>query len=444
MYYPFSWFSSLVRIGGFFLVFALIGLIFGRVAEALAVAAVWLLLMNYWQLYKLNNWLWHSKKITPPKTSGMWERVFEGIYYLQRRNRGKRKELGTLVKRFREGSEALPDAAVVLDTNAVIIWCNRLARIELGLRWPQDAGRRIDNFIRHPKFVEFFHSGDYETPVEVPSPTSNSKIFEYRLMPYGKKHLLLVARDVTRLTQLEQMRKDFVANVSHELRTPLTVLNGYLEMMPDAQGVSPEYLTKALGEMHVQSLRMQGLVEQLLVLSRIEASAERVFEKVVDVPQMLSIIAGEAQSLNREKAHTIEFDIDPNLRVYGIETELRSAFSNLIFNAVHYTPPKGKILVEWKVSHEHASFSVTDNGEGISAKHLGRLTERFYRIDSARSRKTGGSGLGLSIVKHVLTHHNSSLHIESEVGKGSEFSFRFSRDLTVVSAQRGPQLVKQS
>ena len=430
MYYPFSWFSSLLRIGGFFLIFVIVGLIIDELALCVAIGAIWLLLLNYWQLYRLNNWLWHSKKITPPKTSGTWERVYEGVYYLQRRNRGKRKELGALVKRFREGSEALPDAAVVVDTNAVIIWCNRLARIELGLRWPQDAGRRIDNFIRHPKFVEFFHSGDYENPVEVPSPTSSNKIFEYRLMPYGKKHLLLVARDVTRLTQLEQMRKDFVANVSHELRTPLTVLNGYLEMMPDASQVSYEYLTKAMGEMHVQSVRMQSLVEQLLVLSRIEASAERTFEKVVDVPQMLSIIEVEAQSLNREKHHDIEFQVDSDLRVYGVETELRSAFSNLIFNAVHYTPPGGKIVVSWQLVKEHAHFAVEDNGEGISSKHLSRLTERFYRIDSARSRKTGGSGLGLSIVKHVLTHHNSNLHIDSEVGKGSVFSFEFSRDLT--------------
>ena len=307
MYYPFSWFSSLLRIGGFFLIFVIIGLIIGKPALCIAIGAIWLLLLNYWQLYRLNNWLWHSKKITPPKTSGVWERVYEGVYYLQRRNRGKRKELGALVKRFREGSEALPDAAVVVDTNAVIIWCNRLARIELGLRWPQDAGRRIDNFIRHPKFVEFFHSGDYENPVEVPSPTSSNKIFEYRLMPYGKKHLLLVARDVTRLTQLEQMRKDFVANVSHELRTPLTVLNGYLEMMPDAQQVSPEYLTKAMGEMHVQSVRMQSLVEQLLVLSRIEASSERIFERIVDVPQMLKIIEVEAQSLTGKSSIVLSF-----------------------------------------------------------------------------------------------------------------------------------------
>lgn len=434
MYYPFSWLKSASRIFVFYLVALLAGLYLDQLALTIALASSWLLLRHYWQLYRLNRWLWHSKKLTPPNTKGFWEHIYEGIYYLQRRNRRKRKELSELVKRFREGSEALPDAAVVVDANAAIVWCNRLARIELGLQWPQDAGRRIDNLIRHPKFVEFFHSGNYDYPIEVPSPSNIQKIFEYRIMPYGDKHLLLIARDVTRITQLEQMRKDFVANVSHELRTPLTVLNGYLEMLPNAEDLPPEFLTKALNEMSEQSVRMQSLVEQLLVLSRIEASAERVFEKVVEVSQVLSTIESEAATLNKDKHHTITFDVEPGLNVYGIETELRSAFSNLIFNAIHYTPAPGNIHIEWRRLANQARFSVKDNGEGIAEKHLNRLTERFYRVDKARSRKTGGSGLGLAIVKHVLSHHNSKLEIRSELGVGSEFSFSFSSELTLVSS----------
>lgn len=436
MYYPFSWVKSLLRIFVFFVVVFVLGLLSGQLAWCLAAGATWLLGVHFWQLYRLNHWLWHSKKMTPPKTQGFWEQVYEGIYYLQRRNRRKRKELSSLVKRFREGSEALPDAAVVVDANAAIVWCNRLARIELGLRWPQDTGRRIDNLIRHPQFIEFFHSGRYDYPIEVPSPTNVQKMFEYRIMPYGDKHLLLIARDVTRLTQLEQMRKDFVANVSHELRTPLTVLNGYLEMLPNAQHLPPEFLNKAFGEMAEQSVRMQNLVEQLLVLSRIEASSERVFEKVVDVPQVLGTIETEAATLNREKQHKIVFDVDKTLAIYGVETELRSAFSNLIFNAIHYTPAPGNIRVMWKMTDNGARFCVQDDGDGIAEKHLNRLTERFYRVDKARSRKTGGSGLGLAIVKHVLSHHNSKLEIQSEVGQGSEFSFGFSQELTVTTAKQ--------
>ncbi|GAB2692998.1 phosphate regulon sensor histidine kinase PhoR [Aliiglaciecola sp. 3_MG-2023] len=431
MYYPFSWLKNLLRIGGFYVIVILIGVYFDALAIAVAFGSTWLLGFYSWHMYRFNRWIWHSKKMTPPKVPGFWEHVYEGVYYIQRRNRRKRKELTRMVKRFREGSEALPDATVVVDSNACIVWCNRLARIELGLRWPQDSGRRVDNLIRHPKFIEYFHSGKYDYPVEVPSPSNVQKIFEYRIMPYGEKHLLLIARDVTRLTQLEQMRKDFVANVSHELRTPLTVLNGYLEMLPNTENVPPAFLNKAFNEMRSQSERMQNLVEELLVLSRIEASSERVFEKPVNVPQMLAAIQLEAEALNKDKGHEIHFNIAPSLKVYGIETELRSAFSNLIFNAIHYTPSPGKIEVNWLKLDGHAHFSVKDNGEGIPEKHLNRLTERFYRVDKARSRKTGGSGLGLSIVKHVLTHHNSKLEITSEVGVGSEFSFSFSGELSV-------------
>ncbi|ALS99483.1 phosphate regulon sensor histidine kinase PhoR [Lacimicrobium alkaliphilum] len=435
MYYPFSWLKTLGRLALYFTLVCVIGLYFDVLTEAIAVGALLLLLMHYWNLYRLNRWLWHSKKMTPPKTRGVWEHIYEGIYYLQRRNRNKRKELGNLVKRFREGAEALPDAAVVVDANACIAWCNRLARIELGLSWPEDAGRRIDNLIRHPQFIEFFHQGKFNHPIEITSPTNIDKILEYRIMPYGDKHLLLVARDVTRVTQLEEMRKDFVANVSHELRTPLTVLNGYLEMFNTDEADYPaEFMQKAFAEMTSQSRRMQNLIEQLLILSRIEASAERVYEKMVDVPQMLSAIESEAGALNKVKGHNIRFEVEKNLQVFGIETELRSAFSNLIFNAVHYTPAKGDILVGWQLVGKCAEFFVQDNGEGIAEKHLSRLTERFYRVDKARSRKTGGSGLGLAIVKHVLTHHNSRLEIASEVGKGSRFSFRFSTELTVVKS----------
>ncbi|WJG08769.1 phosphate regulon sensor histidine kinase PhoR [Aliiglaciecola sp. LCG003] len=429
MYYPFSWLKSLFRVLAFYLCVVVLGLYFDALAVSIAIGSTWLLAFYSWHLYRFNRWVWHSKKMTPPRAAGFWEHIYEGVYYIQRRNRRKRKELTRLVKRFREGSEALPDATVVVDSNACIVWCNRLARIELGLRWPQDSGRRVDNLIRHPKFIEFFHNGKYDFPIEVPSPSNVQKIFEYRVMPYGEKHLLLIARDVTRLTQLEQMRKDFVANVSHELRTPLTVLNGYLEMLPTVEHVPPAFLKKAFKEMRSQSERMQNLVEELLVLSRIEASSERVFEKPVNVPQMLGAIQVEANTLNKDKHHQISFDIHPSLLVYGIETELRSAFSNLIFNAIHYTPPGGLIKVCWEFKDGQARFSVIDNGDGIAEKHINRLTERFYRVDKARSRKTGGSGLGLSIVKHVLTHHNSKLEIRSEAGQGSEFSFTFSGEL---------------
>ncbi|MCP4238500.1 MAG: DUF3329 domain-containing protein, partial [Aestuariibacter sp.] len=294
MYYPFSWFKSIVRLCLFLIVFALVGWYLDDMLLAVALGATGLLLLNYWHLYKLNRWLWHSRKMSPPSVNGLWEHIYEGIYYLQRRNRNKRKELGALVKRFREGSEALPDAAVVVDAKACIIWCNRLARLELGLRWPSDAGRRLDNLIRHPEFIQYFHAGKYHYPIEVPSPLNPQKTFEYRIMPYGEEHLLLIARDVTRVSQLEEMRKDFVANVSHELRTPLTVINGYLEILAGNGDELDPLTQKAFLEMSSQTQRMQSLIEDLLVLSRIEASSERIYENTVDMPAMLRQIKLEA------------------------------------------------------------------------------------------------------------------------------------------------------
>ena len=225
------------------------------------------------------------------------------------------------------------------------------------------------------------------------------------------------------------MRKDFVANVSHELRTPLTVINGYLEILAGSGDELDPLTQKAFLEMSSQTQRMQSLIEDLLVLSRIEASSERIYENTVDMPAMLRQIKLEADALNKDKGHTIAFHLDEGVKIYGIETELRSACSNLIFNAINYTPPGGHIDVYWSVTKDGVKFAVKDDGDGIEQRHLSRLTERFYRVDKARSRKTGGSGLGLSIVKHVLNHHNSQLQITSVVGEGSVFFFNFDAEM---------------
>lgn len=429
MYNPFSWVKSLTRIIICYGLALLVGWVFDEILLTLTLVSSFLVGINYYHLVKLNNWLWHSKKFSPPNASGTWGHVYDGIYYMQRRNRQKRKQLGNLIRRFREGSEALPDATVVVDSDGHIVWCNRLARIELGLNWPDDIDRRVDNLIRHPDFIKFLNKGNYDEPIEVESPINLEKTLEYRMMPYGDKHSLLIARDITQISHVEQVRKDFVANVSHELRTPLTVLSGYLEMLKESPDMPQAFVDKALDEMGIQSIRMQSLVEQLLALSRIEASTERVYEKVVNIPQLLKTIEIEAQSLNKDKQHQIAFIMDEELVTYGVETELRSAFSNLIFNAINYTPAGGTIEIHWNLINDKAKFSVLDNGEGISDEHLSRLTERFYRVDKARSRKTGGTGLGLSIVKHVLSHHNSRLDIDSIVGEGSEFSFCFPKQM---------------
>ena len=244
---------------------------------------------------------------------------------------------------------------------------------------------------------------------------------EIRVMPYTHKQLLMVARDVTQMHQLEGARRNFFANVSHELRTPLTVLQGYLEMM-DEQPLEGAVREKALHTMREQTQRMEGLVKQLLTLSKIEAAPTQLLNEKVDVPMMLRVVEREAQTLSQKK-QTFTFEIDNDLKVSGNEDQLRSAISNLVYNAVNHTPEGTHITVRWQRVPHGAEFSVEDNGPGIAPEHIPRLTERFYRVDKARSRQTGGSGLGLAIVKHAVNHHESRLNIDSTVGKGTRFSF---------------------
>jgi len=436
VYHPFAWLRSIARVSVFLTCCALLGLYIDYLVLTLLLGTIGLLGLHYWSIYSLNYWLWHSKKISPPTSRGIWSHIYQGIHAANLRSRDKRKTLGEIIRRFRQGSEALPDAALIVNDGAEITWCNRLARIELGLQWPEDMGQKVYDCIDNERFTTFYHADRFERPIEIVSPINPNKVLEFRIVPYEDAHFMVLIRDVTRLTQIEKMRKDFVANVSHELKTPLTVINGYLEMMPENGDMSMPMVQKAIAEMRTQSSRMQSLVEELLVLSRIEASTERAFEKVVNVPQLLWQIQAESEALNRNRLHKIFFDISPNLYVYGIESELRSAFSNMIFNAIHYTPNRGVIEVKWSVHAGQAKFVVKDNGDGIAAEHITRLTERFYRVDKARSRTTGGSGLGLSIVKHALSHHNSRLMIKSTVGIGSEFSCRFSAELTCLMDQK--------
>ncbi|WAJ71186.1 phosphate regulon sensor histidine kinase PhoR [Catenovulum adriaticum] len=397
-----------------------------------------------YNLIRLNEWLWSKKNLYPPSSSGIWSEAFDGIYRLQRKNRSRRKELGQVLKRFRDGAEALPDAAVVVQGNGQILWCNKLAHHVFGLRWPEDNGLLITNLLRHPNFIEQFNQQklkqDVDEAVLMPSPIDRDSTIEIRMVPYALGQLLILGRDVTQMQRVNQMRKDFIANVSHELRTPLTVLQGYLEMMqdPDMGGTLPN--SKAVGMMSDQCERMFNLVNQLLVLSKIEVNRDNIFEYQVDVPAMMLVLEREAEQLNFDRHHKISFDIDQNLLLYGIEDELRSAFTNLVKNAIRYTQNEGEVLVSWREHNQQACFKVTDNGDGIEELHLNRLTERFYRVDKARSRSTGGSGLGLSIVKHVLAHHQSELEINSKVGEGSCFSFCFPTDLIVHRRKNKPAL----
>ena len=245
------------------------------------------------------------------------------------------------------------------------------------------------------------------------------------LTRYGNNEHLMLVRDVTRIHQLEQMRKDFVANVSHELRTPLTVICGYLETLLDnVDEINPRW-GRALQQMQQQGGRMQNLLNDLLLLAKLEATDYPSDNQPVPVDLLLLSIKGDAQALSNERGHRISLEADNSVRLKGSETELRSAFSNLVFNAVKYTPDNGEIRIRWWADDQGAHLAVQDSGIGIDAKHLPRLTERFYRVDSSRASNTGGTGLGLAIVKHVLLRHRARLDISSVPGKGSTFTCHF-------------------
>ncbi|WMC09595.1 phosphate regulon sensor histidine kinase PhoR [Oceanimonas pelagia] len=420
------------RLGLFYLAFGLGGLLAGNLALGLLAGTLIQLFVQYRYQHKLSVWLWQDRSLTPPEGKGSWEDIFNGIYRLQQRQRARRRELAGLVRRFREGAEALPDAAVVIRRDGSIIWCNKLAQQLLGFRWPDDAGQHIANLIRTPVFIAYMKRADFREPLEMPSPLSEERLLECRIMPYTEDQALLVVRDVTRLRSLEQVRKSFVANVSHELRTPLTVLKGYLEMLEDPP--SEAMWRKTQKVLLEQTQRMDALVNQLMTLTRYEAAPDSDFTKVVDMPAMLQMLEQEAVALSGERKHQFSFVVEAGLRVRGEPEQLRSAVSNLVYNAVRHTPAGSHIRVEWGRQGDAGRFAVSDDGDGIAPEHIARLTERFYRVDKARSRQTGGSGLGLAIVKHALGHHDSHLEIESRPGKGSCFSFRLPARLLVLDA----------
>ncbi|GAA4901235.1 phosphate regulon sensor histidine kinase PhoR [Ferrimonas pelagia] len=419
----------LFRLVLWFVPFVLLGSLTSQMGWSL-LAGSWLLMFwHYRHLSRLAHWLWHDRSLTPPHGSGSWEPIFNGIYRLQGKNRRRRAQLARMLSRFREGAEALPDATLVLGPEGQILWSNRLAEHSLGIHWPKDSGNRIHNLLRHPRFVKYWHKRQFAEPLELVSPLNEERILEVRIIPYGDNQRLLIARDVTRLRQLEQMRRDFVANVSHELKTPLTVLQGYVEMMQ--MTCEPgSMLAKQYGAMEDQSQRMKNLVDRLLVLSRIESSTDVDLEHVVDIPTLLNTVQQEASELSAGR-HELVFDVDPELKAYGDEMQLHSACANLVQNAVRYSPEGRQVTVRWFRQGNTARFEVEDQGEGIEAEHIPRLTERFYRVDKARSRDTGGSGLGLAIVKHALSHHNSQLTIRSEIGRGSCFAFELAPALGV-------------
>jgi two-component system phosphate regulon sensor histidine kinase PhoR len=416
--------QTLRRIVLFLIIAALVGWAIGFLLPALIIAA---LLVITWQYWRVNDLLMRAKANATFENSvskDIYQRLESKLAKREHSAKQRARRLLSLLRAYRQAGAALHDGGLIIQRNSSqIVWFNKSAKRFLGLSYPRSLGTNLLTHLDSPRVHEWFLAGDTDEPLmDLACPHDENIRLSLRLLPYSNEQFLVVVRDVTKLMQLEHMRRDFVANVSHELRTPLTVVHGYLDMMePDD---NPEF-APMIEEMRKQSARMAQLVEDLLTLSRLDAQ-EALREEVIPMSVMLTTLRREAEA-HSHGHHKITIEDGAQCDIYGAHKELHSAFSNLVSNAVRYTPYGGTINIRFeKAADGSLRLSVKDSGYGIPAQHIPRITERFYRVSTSRSRESGGTGLGLSITKHVLGLHQARLEIESEVGKGSQFSCVFS------------------
>ena len=394
------------------------GGVIGLLAGALILAAIALLQLSY--LFRLNRWLDNPDSARLPDGWGAWTDVFSRLYRLRRDDEKHQSELTEWLARFRQAMSLLPDGVVIMDDVLFLEWCNPAAERHLGLMQGRDKGMRVTNVIRSPEFMDYIILGRYEQPLTL---ALKDRKLVIQIIPFENRRQILVTHDATETDRIEMMRRDFIANASHELRTPLTVINGFLEIALMQPKLDEQTRQSHLKLMTEQGQRMQNLVEDMLTLTRLESIDYPMRPERVDIAALLDQIQQEADALSGG-AHRISLLVDgPDIR--GSADELRSAFGNLVSNAVRYTPAGGTIQMGWAVTPSGPQFSVQDSGIGIRLEHIPRLTERFYRVDKGRSRETKGTGLGLAIVKHVLLRHSATLVVDSRLGEGSTFKVRF-------------------
>jgi len=377
------------------------------------------------QRRQLRHWLDDPAGREIPEGHGPWRDIFSQLQRLRKEDQRKHAALGVNLNRFHQAAQALPDGVVLLDAEGRIDWLNHAAGAHFGLDPARDIGTLIGQLIRHSSFhahLAAFHAGEDAAPLVFQVGTESARrTLSVLLIAFANTGILLLSRDISEIARVETVRRDFIANVSHELRTPLTVISGFLEHLTAEDAPLDPSSQRSLTLMAEQAQRMNRLVEDLLTLSRLENAAEPPGEDRIDVPALLQTMHAEARALSEGK-HSIELEHVEARCLRGSADEIRSAFSNLVSNAIRYTPPGGRIGLAWQAQGDYLVFSVTDTGIGIPSEHIQRLTERFYRVDKGRSTATGGTGLGLAIVKHILARHQGTLDIRSEVGRGSTFS----------------------
>ena len=394
---------------------------------ALALVSVGVLPILWHHLSNISSLLrWLRDTTRPvPDGGGVWEAVFSSLYRMVRTNNAEMEALSQALARFRSAGTAMPDGVVILDADNHIEWCNPMAEQFFDVDSAKDAGQSILNLVRAPDFALYLESGEFAEPLILRLTRGEGLVLSMRVIPYGHDQKLLLSRDVTPTEKVEIMRRDFVANVSHELKTPLTVVSGFLETLEDGKvAMTGPRAREVMAMMQEQTGRMLRLVDDLLALSALESTPGPApgNEERVAMDDLLARLHAEAKSLSSGR-HRIGVDCAARSMVAGSGEELLSAFGNLVSNAIRYSPEGGVVNLSWRVRPSgEGEFAVTDGGIGIDARHIPRLTERFYRIDQGRSRENGGTGLGLAIVKHVLTRHQGTLEIHSEPGRGSRFA----------------------
>ena len=380
------------------------------------------MLFNFRNFARLDRWSQHPIVDASLEGEGAWDGIFGRLYRHEKDLRTRISERDDQIERLFAALQALTDGVVALDLNQQIVYCNTTAEEQLGLSLATDSGQPVVNLVRQPEFVAYLNDGDFERPLILRSERGTDRVLSIHVVPYAGDRRLMQIKDVTQTDRLDRMRRDFVANVSHELRTPLTVLAGFLETLQEID-LDRDEQHRYLDLMAEQSKRMESIVQDLLTLSSIE-SAPPPSNDLVDMGSLMDKLCRDAEALSAGR-HTIVANSDGICDLRGSEPELVSAFGNLVANAVRYTPAGGTIRIEWKVTPQGAEYAVEDTGIGIEAKHIPRLTERFYRVDRGRSRDAGGTGLGLAIVKHSLNRHQAQLDIKSTPGVGSRFAARF-------------------
>ncbi|MGE8684782.1 MAG: phosphate regulon sensor histidine kinase PhoR [Acinetobacter sp.] len=411
----------------FLLIAALIGFGIGYLWICIFIACAVFFALQLRSLYLVNEWISNRPYDVPPNLDGIWGALLFNVYRAQRQERIVQAEMVGLIDRAQSSLVALAEAVVLIDELHQIEWWNPAAEKLLGIQ-QLDQGRNILSILRQPNFIEYFNNIDLAPDgLKMKSSVLEDHYVQVKLTRFGRESHLLVAYDVTRMHNLEQMRKDFVDNISHELRTPLTVLSGYIETFTDQEDLNPRW-KRAFDQMQSQTRRMNALVNDLLLLSRLENDKKVAKNQIIEMPSLMNQLYDDAHAYNVDYGHTLNLEIDSHCDLIGSDMELASAFSNLITNAIKYTPKGGTVTIGWHDDGTHGYFTVEDTGIGIDPKHLPRLTERFYRVDSARSRQTGGTGLGLAIVKHVLMQHQAYLEVESKENRGSIFKVVFPKE----------------